>query len=405
MALSQLARSISESPTLALNEEARRLRERGEPVIHLGIGEPKNKAPIAAVLAAAAKLVDGDIKYTPADGLPSLKKAVIRYTDDSYDRLVAPENVIICSGAKQAIYNLLYTILNPQDEVVLLAPYWVSYPEMVRMLYAVPVVVTPEDGTFHPRLEDIERAVGSYTKAIIVNSPNNPSGVVYDEGFMADLVDFCERKDLYLILDDIYHKLVFDGLTPPNSLRFSKVDLDSAKVIVINGISKLYGMTGFRIGWAIASRQVIEVMTNVQAQTTSCPATILQAAAEGALTGIQSVTDSLRMTMENNRDVALRELAALPGVHTVRPGGTFYCLPDFRAYRGDSVELSRFLLEKAMVVTVPGREFGMEGHLRLSYAGSVRDVVDGIGRIRWALDPHAPEEIYIGDRKKIRDWG
>jgi aspartate aminotransferase len=405
MALSQLARSISESPTLALNEEARRLRERGEPVIHLGIGEPKNKAPIAAVLAAAAKLVDGDIKYTPADGLPSLKKAVIRYTDDSYDRLVAPENVIICSGAKQAIYNLLYTILNPQDEVVLLAPYWVSYPEMVRMLYALPVVVTPEDGTFHPRLEDIERAVGSYTKAIIVNSPNNPSGVVYDEGFMADLVDFCERKDLYLILDDIYHKLVFDGLTPPNSLRFSKVDLDSAKVIVINGISKLYGMTGFRIGWAIASRQVIEVMTNVQAQTTSCPATILQAAAEGALTGIQSVTDSLRMTMENNRDVALRELAALPGVHTVRPGGTFYCLPDFRAYRGDSVELSRFLLEKAMVVTVPGREFGMEGHLRLSYAGSVRDVVDGIGRIRWALDPHAPEEIYIGDRKKVRDWG
>jgi aspartate aminotransferase len=146
-------------------------------------------------------------------------------------------------------------------------------------------------------------------------------------------------------------------------------------------------------------------MTNVQAQTTSCPATILQAAAEGALTGIQSVTDSLRMTMENNRDVALRELAVLPGVHTVRPGGTFYCLPDFRAYRGDSVELSRFLLEKAMVVTVPGREFGMEGHLRLSYAGSVRDVVDGIGRIRWALDPHAPEEIYIGDRKKVRDWG
>jgi len=405
MALSQLARSISESPTLALNEEARRLRERGEPVINLGIGEPKNKAPIAAVLAAAAKLVDGDIKYTPADGLPSLKKAVIRYTDDSYDRLVAPENVIICSGAKQAIYNLLYTILNPQDEVVLLAPYWVSYPEMVRMLYAQPVVVTPEDGTFHPRLEDIESAVGSYTKAIIANSPNNPSGVVYDEGFMADLVDFCERRDLYLILDDIYHKLVFDGLTPPNSLRFSKLDLDSAKVIVINGISKLYGMTGFRIGWAIASRRLIEVMTNVQAQTTSCPASILQAAAEGALTGIQSVTDSLRMTMENNRDIALRELAALPGVHTVRPGGTFYCLPDFRAYRGDSVELSRFLLEKALVVTVPGREFGMEGHLRLSYAGSVRDIVDGVARIRWALDAHAPEEIFIGDRKKVRDWG
>jgi aspartate aminotransferase len=146
-------------------------------------------------------------------------------------------------------------------------------------------------------------------------------------------------------------------------------------------------------------------MTNVQAQTSSCPSALLQAAAEGALTGIQSVTDSLRMSMENNRDIALRELAALPGVRTVPPGGTFYCLPDFRAYRGgDSLELSHFLLEMALVVTVPGKEFGMEGHLRLSYAGSPKDVSEGIARIRWALDPHAPDEIYIGDRKKIRDW-
>jgi len=404
MALSQLARSIGESPTLALNEKAMRLRERGEAVIHLGIGEPKNKTPIAAVQAAAAKLADGDIKYTPADGVLSLKKAVIRYTEEAYQRLVAPENVIICHGAKMALFNLLYTILNPQDEVILLAPYWVTYPEIVRMLYGQPVVVTPEDGTFHPRLEDIEEATGSYTKAIIVNSPNNPSGVVYDDGFMAELVAFCERKDLFLILDDIYHKLVFDGRTPPNALRFSKRDLDAGKIIVINGISKLYGMTGFRIGWAVASRAVVEVMTNVQAQTTSCPSALLQAAAEGALTGIQSVTDSLRMSMENNRDIALRELAALPGVRTVRPGGTFYCLPDFRAYRGDSVELSHFLLETALVVTVPGKEFGMEGHLRLSYAGSPKDVSEGIARIRWALDPNAPDEIYIGDRKKVRDW-
>jgi len=404
MALSQLARSINESPTLTLNEKALRLRERGEAVVHLGIGEPKNPTPIAAVHAAAARLADGDVKYTPADGLPSLKKAIIRYTEEYYGRLVAPENVIVCTGAKLALFHLLFTLLNPQDEVILLAPYWVSYPEMVRMLYAQPVVVTPEDGTFHPRLADIEPAVGSYTKAIIVNSPNNPSGVVYDDDFLAELVEFCERKDLYLILDDIYHRLVFDGRTPPNALRFSKRDLDSSKIVVINGISKLYGMTGFRIGWAVASRPVIEVMTNVQAQTTSCPPAILQAAAEGALTGVQSVTDSLRLTMQNNRDLALRELAALPSVRTVRPGGTFYCLPDFRAYNGDSIALSHFLLEKALVVVVPGREFGMEGHLRLSYAGSAREIVEGITRIRWALDPNAPDEIYIGDRKKVRDW-
>jgi aspartate aminotransferase len=404
MALSQLARSISESPTLALNEKARRLKERGEAVINLGIGEPKNKAPFGAVLGAAAKLSDGDVKYSPADGLPSLKKAVIRYTEDYYEKVVAPENVIICPGAKQAIYHALYTLLNPQDEVILLAPYWVSYPEMTRMVYGVPVVVTPEDGTFHPRMEDIEEAVGSYTRAIIVNSPNNPSGVVYDESFMADLVDFCERKDVYLLLDDIYHRLVFDGRSVPNSLRFAKRPLDEGRLIVINGISKLYGMTGFRIGWAIAPRSIVEVMTNVQAQTVSCPASILQAAAEGALTGMQQVTESLRMMMETNRDVALRELGALPGARTVRPGGTFYCLPDLRAYQTDSVALADFLLEKAKVVTVPGKEFGMEGHLRLSYAGATKEIVEGITRIRWALDPHAPEEIYIGDRKQVRDW-
>jgi aspartate aminotransferase len=272
------------------------------------------------------------------------------------------------------------------------------------MVYGVPVVVTPEDGTFHPRMKDIEEAVGSYTKAIIVNSPNNPSGVVYDEAFMAELVEFCERKELYLILDDIYHRLVFDGRTPPSALRFSKRSLDESRLIVINGISKLYGMTGFRIGWAVASRSIIEIMTNVQAQTASCPPTLLQAAAEGALTGIQTVIESLRMMMENNRDVAVRELAALPGAYTVRPGGTFYCLPDLRAYQGDSVALARFLLDKARVVTVPGREFGMEGHLRLSFAGSTKEITEGIARIRWALDPEAPQEIFIGDRRVVRDW-
>jgi len=154
LSLSQLAPNYKESPTLALNEAARLLRERGEPVIHLGIGEPKNKAPIAAILSSAAKLKTGDIKYAPSDGLPSLKKAVIRYTEENYGRQVAPENVIISTGDKQALYNLLFAITDPQDEIILLAPYWVSYPEMVRMVYGVPVIVTPEDGSFVPRFEE-----------------------------------------------------------------------------------------------------------------------------------------------------------------------------------------------------------------------------------------------------------
>jgi aspartate aminotransferase len=404
MSISQLARTIKESPTLRLNEKARQLREHGEAVIHLGIGEPKNKAPLNAILSSAARLNSGEVKYTPTDGTPSLKKAIIRYMDESYDRLVAPENVIVSTGAKQSIFNILFTIIDPQDEVILLAPYWVSYPEMVKMVHGKPVVVTPEDGSFHPRMQDIEAAVSSYTKAIIVNSPNNPSGIVFSDEFMALIVDFCESRGIYLILDDIYHKLVFDGIRAAPAYQYTQKDLEASRLIVVNGVSKLYGMTGIRIGWVVAPRKLVEVMVNVQAQTTSNPSVISQAAAEGALTGVQSAVESLRLTIQNNRDVMMQEMQAFNGIHITRPQGTFYSLPNFQAYMTDSVALANFLLEKALVVTVPGVEFGMEGHLRLSYAGAVKDVIEGIERMKWALDPEAPNEIYIGDRKLIRDW-
>ena len=402
--ISRLARSIAASPTLKLNEEASQLRQRGEPVINLGIGEPKNKAPFTAIMSSAAQLSNGDIKYTPPDGILSLKKAIIHYTEDNYNRVPAPENIIISAGAKQSIYNILFSILNPQDEVILLAPYWVSYPEMIRMCYGVPVVVTPEDGTFHPRIEDIEKAISSSTRAIIVNSPNNPSGILYTESFLAEIVEFCEERKIYLIMDDIYHKLVFSGKKWSPAYRYTRQDIDNTMVLVVNGVSKLYGMTGFRIGWVVASRQLVEVMTNVQAQTTSCTSIVLQAAAEGALTGMQNVVENLRLTIQNNCNVILQELKTFTGVRVVPPDGTFYVLPDFSAYSHDLVELARFLLRKALLVTVPGKEFGMEGYLRLSYAGSVKDLTGAIERMRWALDPNSPNEIYIGDRKYVRDW-
>lgn len=404
MIISHLARSIAPSPTLALNEEARLMRERGDPVINMGIGEPKNKAPITAILSSAAQLSTGDIKYTPPDGTPSLKKAVIRYTEENYQRIVKPENVIISAGAKQSLYNVLYSILDPQDEVVILAPYWVSYPEMVKMVYGIPVIVTPEDGTFVPKMKDIERAVSSYTKAIIVNSPNNPSGALFPAELIAEIVDFCERKKIYLITDDIYHKLVFDNNQAIPAYHYTDRDVEDSTIVVVNGVSKLYGMTGFRIGWVVANQKLVEAMVNVQAQSTSCTSIVLQSAAEGALTGMQNVVENLRLTIQNNRNVIMQELKSFNGIHAYRPDGTFYVLPDFRAYNKDSVELARFLLKKALVVTVPGKEFGMDGHLRLSFAGSVKDITTAVERIKWALDPNSPNEIYIGDRKLIRDW-
>jgi aspartate aminotransferase len=333
-----------------------------------------------------------------------MKKAVIRYTEENYDRLVAPENVSINNGAKQSLFNILYSILNPQDEVIVIAPYWVSYNEMIKMCMGIPVIVTPEDGTFTPRFEDIERAVTSSTRAIIVNSPNNPSGAIYPPELIEKIVTMCEKKGIFMICDDIYHKLTFDRNVAMPAYRFTGRDVENSHIIVVNGVAKLYGMTGFRIGWVIAPRDLTRVMSNVLAQTTSCVSPIAQAAAEGALNGLQSVVEALRLQIQNNRDVVLQEMRTFNGVRLIEPAGTFYALPDIRAFNNNSVEASKFLLKKAMVVTVPGKEFGMEGHIRISFAGSVKDVTEGIARIKWALDPTSPNEIYIGDKKMIRDW-
>ncbi len=405
MSLSQLARSICESPTLKLNETAALLRDKGEPVIHLGGGEPKSKAPIDAIVNCTSLLQTGDVKYTPADGIPALKKAIIRYTEEHYDRLVAPENVIASSGAKQSLMVLLHAILDPKEEVIFPVPFWVSYPEMIKIAGGVPVPVTARDGSFQPTVDEITEAVGPYSKAVILNSPNNPSGVVYSDEFVAGVMELCEKRDLYLIMDDTYNRLIFDGRTPSNCYKFTRINnRESSKLVVINCVSKMYAMTGFRIGWAIGSRELIRAMANIQSQETSGPAAPSQWAAVGALNGVQSSIESLRLTLENSRNVMVKRLSAFPGVRVVNPGGTFYCFPDFSAYEKDSQKLSRYLLDRVRVVTVPGREFGMEGHLRLSYCGTLKEVTEGIERIRWALDPEAPNELFLGDRKLVRDW-
>lgn len=404
MSLSQLARTIHESATLKLNQTAAQLRDKGEPVIHLGGGEPKSKSPIDAIIACTGVLNSGDIKYTPSDGIPALKKAIIRYTEEHYGRLVSPLNVIASSGAKQAIMVLLHAILDPKDEVLFPAPYWVSYPEMVKLAGGVPVVVRAEDGSFCPTVEEFAAAIGSYTKAVILNSPNNPSGVMYSPGFIAGMVDLCERRNLWLIMDDTYNRLVFDGRQPVNCYDYTSTDVESSKLVVINCVSKMYAMTGFRIGWAVGNREVIQAMATIQGQQTSSPATPSQYAAVGALNGVQSSIDALRLTLENNRNILVDQFRAFPGVKVVKPEGAFYSFPDFSAYFKDSQKLSQFLLEKVRVVTVPGKEFGMDGHLRISFCGAAKEITEGIERMRWALDPSSPNELYLGDRRLVRDW-
>jgi len=339
MSISLIGRSIQESATLKLNQTFAILKAKGEPVIHLGGGEPKSKAPIDAITAITAHLNTGEVRYAPVDGTIEMKKAIIRYTMEHYRRQVEPENVIASSGAKQALMVALQAILDPQDEVIYTAPYWVSYPEMVKLCGAIPVPVTPEDGTFTPRLQDIEQVVTSYTKAIIINSPNNPSGAVYPESFIAEIVDFCERKGIYLIMDDIYHLLVYNGKKVANPFDYVKDFTERSKLIIINGISKAYAMTGFRIGWAIANKDLIKVMANIQGHQTSGPSVLLQKAAIGAINGVQSSINSLRTTLENNRKVLVDQLNAFNGVHLLPPDGTFYAFADFRAYDKDSTKI------------------------------------------------------------------
>ena len=404
MSLSQLASSLKESATLMLNETAAHLREKGEPIIHLGGGEPKSKAPIDAVINCTSLLNTGEVRYTAPDGIPSLKKAIVRYTEEHNKKLIHADNIIVSGGAKQALMVLLHAILDPKEEVVFPAPYWVSYPEMVKLAGGVPVIVKAEDGTFFPTVREIADSEGSYTKAIILNSPNNPSAIMYPKEFIQEMVEFCEKKSLYLVMDDIYNRLTFDHHAAAICYDYAKLPLEESKMIVINGVSKMYAMTGFRIGWAIAGKPIIAAMATIQSHQTSGPSAPSQWAAVGALNGVQTSVESLRVTLENNRNIMLDRLNAFDGVKVHKPDGTFYCFPDFSAYMKDSQQLSEFLLDKVRVVTVPGREFGFEGHLRLSYCGAAKEITEGLDRIKWALDPNSANELYLGDRKLVRDW-
>ena len=404
MSLSLIAQSITGSPTLGLNKKFAVLKASGEPVIHLGGGEPKSKVPMDAINATIDHLNTREIRYTPADGIPALKKAIIGYTENFYNRTVDAKNIMASGGAKQAIMVALQAIVNPGEEVIFPAPYWVSYPDMAKLCGAKPVPVFPANGSFYPELKDITDQVNAKTRVVIINSPSNPTGVMFSEKFIAELVEYCSEKDLYLIMDDIYHRLIFDGKELINPYKFEKETIENSKLIVINGVSKQFAMTGFRLGWAVANKKLIEAMTNMQGHQTSGPSVLSQKGAIGALDGDQSSVETLRTTLEMNRNIMMGLLNSFEGVKVTVPDGTFYCFADFNFYDKDSNRLSELLIDKAKVLAVPGTGFGLDGHLRLSFCGSEEDITVGIERMKWALDQNSPEEINIGDKKLVRDW-
>ncbi len=390
--------SISESITLFLNAKAKQLKESGEAVIHLGGGEPKSKSPAETVEYAEKILQSREVRYSPSGGLPELKDAVIDYTKKYYHFEVERGNIIISAGAKQALMTALKAILNVGDEVIVPVPYWVSYPEMIKLCQGVPVFVHPQNNNYIPDVKAIENSVTDKTKAIIINSPSNPTGILYPEQQIREIISFCEEYKINLIMDDIYHRLVFDGVEAPSCFDFAQNPDGDSRLIVINGISKVYAMTGYRIGWAIANKTLIKIMTNIQGHETSGASTLSQHAAIGALRSDQSSVSELVNTLEENRNILMTELSKIKGVMTPKPDGTFYCFADFSAYTDDAVKLAEYILNKVKVVVVPGNQFGMKTHMRISTCGAKEDIVEGIRRIRWALDDSVTEPIKIGNK-------
>ncbi len=386
--LSTRAQQIGDSPTLKINATARALKAAGKPVIHLGGGEPTYPAPQSAVDAIIQKANSRRIKYIPSSGTPELKQAILNYTATHYGHTFEPAHVLVSAGAKQALFNFLLAAVNPGDEVVFPAPFWVSYPEMVKLAGGTPVVVKPTQG-LRVSADELIKAVTPRTKAILINSPCNPAGHILDEACIQKIVQFAQQKQLFLVMDDIYHQLVYDGAKTPNPCAYAK---DFSNLVLINGVSKLYGLTGLRIGWTVCeNKELIAAMGRMQAQSTSCNSDISEAAATAALNGPQNCVDDLRAVLEDNRNTLLAELANIPHIHVEKPQGTFYSFVDFSYYNPDSNALAAYLLDKALVAVVPGKAFGAEGYLRVSFCADKQAIVQGVQRIAAALKDLKPQ--------------
>ena len=402
MKLSKISQIINESATLKLNETFTILKNQGEPVIHLGGGEPKSLVPQTAVESSCQFLEERVVRYSPSNGTKAMRQAVQQYTQQFYNTTVSLENIIVSNGAKQSLMVAMQAILDEGDEILFPAPYWVSYPEMAKLIGAKPVSFRPANGSIIPTIDDIKQHCTNRTRAIIINSPNNPTGLRYPESFIKEIIDYTKANNIYLILDDIYHRLIFDNQELYDI--YQDLGKENSHIIVINGVSKTYAMTGFRIGWGIANKTLIKVMTKIQSHQTAGPSTLSQAGAIGVLNGQQDDVESLRTYLEHNRNVLIEELKTIPHLNITVPNGTFYSFIDFSYYNSDSSQLAMFLLEKAKVLVMPGIAFGVDGYLRLSFCGSTDELVEGVQRIRWALDKESPKTIRIGNETVTRNW-
>jgi aspartate aminotransferase len=376
---------LQPSATLAISAKAKELKSQGIDVVGFGAGEPDFATPAHIREAAKRSLDRGETFYTPVGGIPELKKAVVRRMEQDYGLEYKPSEVLISCGAKHSLYNIFAAILDPGDEVIILAPYWVSYPEMVELADGVPVIVpTREENRFLPDPQVVASLISSRTKALLINSPSNPTGVLYPKALLEELARLADKHDLLVISDEIYDKLVYDGL---RSVPFASLPGMKERTVLVNGVSKTYAMTGFRIGYLACPRiDVVRAAENIQSQSTSNPTSTAQAAALEALTGPQEEVERMRQIFEKRRDLMIGLINSIGGLSVVSPDGAFYAFVNFSRLYGkkgiaNSSDIARYLLETQYVVCVPGGPFGSEDHVRLSFATDEGTIAKGLERI------------------------
>ena len=394
MGIAKRAQAIKPSPTLAAAAKAKAMKAQGIDVVDFGVGEPDFDTPENVKQAGIRAIQSGFTKYTPAGGTDELKEAVVEKFKKDNSLHYEKSQVLISCGAKHSLYNIAEALFDPGDEIIIPSPYWVSYPDQALLNDAVPVIVeTTEAEGFKLSAKKLEKSITKKTKALILNSPSNPTGLAYDKKTLEEVAAVALKHRIYVISDEIYEKLIYDGFTHQSIASLGPEIKDLT--IVVNGVSKSHSMTGWRIGYAAGPKDIITAMANIQSQSTSNPTSISQKAALEALRGPQEFIAAMNIEFDKRRKYMVQRLNKLPGVSCLMPVGAFYAFPNISKLFGKSAygntirnssDLAAFLLDEAKVSLVSGDAFGADAHIRLSYATSMENIKKGLDNIEKAVN-------------------
>ncbi|RBP02247.1 pyridoxal phosphate-dependent aminotransferase [Rossellomorea aquimaris] len=377
--------ALTPSTTLAITAKAKEMKSQGIDVIGLGAGEPDFNTPEHIINAAYESMTEGHTKYTPSGGMAKLKEAIIHKFETDQKLTYKPSEIIVTSGAKHALYTLFQVLLNENDEVIIPTPYWVSYPEQVKLAGGTPVIVEgKEKNEYKVTPQQLKETITSKTKAVILNTPSNPTGMLYSQEELQAIGEVCLENDILIVSDEIYEKLVYDGNSHTSIAELSP-ELKE-QTIVINGVSKSHSMTGWRIGYAAGNEAIIKAMTNLASHSTSNPTTTSQYGTVAAYLGDQQPVEEMRQAFEERLNIVFDKLNSIPGFHCLKPQGAFYLFPNVseaaeKTGYNNVDEFTKALLEEAKVAVIPGSGFGSDNNIRLSYATSLDALEKAIERM------------------------